>query len=404
MDGILGAPPTVRGFFAYNTAFQTGYIPYIDHGITNLLYERVETLFMDRFKARYAELRANVLTADNIIDVYERLTDTITNYDGLLEEDFASTTGGGSFTGIPYQSENNIQQLRNFVAARLPYMDEQVAAIEPPAEQIPCTGITLDQTTLTFDGAGTQTLTAMVMPSDTTDTVVWSSDDASVASVSGGVVTAKANGSATITATCGAYSATCAVSVSGIEAGAIPAEYERLEYIQSSGTQYINSGVSGGTNAEYEFDFAPSDLTESNYSQYLGGNKNSTITKLYKHTTIGMCGTSVSAAKFLITKENEKRVIVKYASNGETSVDGTVVNTSTTDAGKGWGDLKWQIFNSNDETPGKGKLYSLKMWTDGELVRDFVPVMRVSDSAYGLYDLIGAAFYENAGTGAFTGA
>ena len=220
MDGTLGAPPTVRGFFAYNTAFQTGYIPYIDHGITNMLYERVETLFMDRFKARYAELRANVLTADNIIDVYERLTDTITNYDGLLEEDFASTTGGGAFPGIPYQSENNIQQLRNFVAARLPYMDEQVSAIAPPAEEIPCTGITLDQTTLTFDGAGTQTLTATVTPSDTTDTVTWSSNATSIASVSGGVVTAKGNGSATITATCGDYSATCAVSVSGIEESA----------------------------------------------------------------------------------------------------------------------------------------------------------------------------------------
>ena len=82
-----------------------------------------------------------------------------------------------------------------------------------------CTGIVLDQTTLTFDGAGTQTITATVTPSDTTDMVVWSSDDSAIASVSGGVVTAKANGSATITATCGAYSATCAVVVSGVGSG-----------------------------------------------------------------------------------------------------------------------------------------------------------------------------------------
>lgn len=218
LDGVLGNPPTVRGYFAYNTAFQTGYVAYKDHGITNLLYERVETLFMDRFKARYAELRADILSADNIVDVYERLTDVITTYDGLLEEDYASTTGGGAFTDMPYKTENTIQQIRNFVAARLPYMDEQVEAIAPPAEQIPCTGITLDQTTLTFTAAGKQTLTATVTPSDTTDTVVWSSDAPSVASVSGGVVTAKANGSATITATCGSYSATCSVSVSGIEA------------------------------------------------------------------------------------------------------------------------------------------------------------------------------------------
>lgn len=218
LDGVLGNPPTVRGYFAYNTAFQTGYVAYKDHGITNLLYERVETLFMDRFKARYAELRADILSADNIVDVYERLTDVITTYDGLLEEDYASTTGGGAFTDMPYKTENTIQQIRNFVAARLPYMDEQVEAIAPPAEQIPCTGITLDQTTLTFTAAGKQTLTATVTPSDTTDTVVWSTDANTVATVSGGVVTAVGNGSATITATCGAHSATCAVSVSGIGA------------------------------------------------------------------------------------------------------------------------------------------------------------------------------------------
>ena len=216
MDGVLGNPPTVRGYFAYDTAFQTGYVAYKDHRITNLLYERVETLFMDRFKARYAELRADILSADNIVDVYERLTDVITTYEGLLEEDYASTTGGGAFTDMPYKTENNIQQIRNFVAARLPYMDEQVAAIRL---QIPCTGISLDQTTLTFTEAGTQTLIATVTPSDTTDAVLWSSDDPSIASVRNGVVMAKANGSATITATCGAYSATCAVSVSGIVGG-----------------------------------------------------------------------------------------------------------------------------------------------------------------------------------------
>lgn len=219
LDGVLGNPPTVRGYFAYNTEFQSGYVAYKDHGITNLLYERVETLFMDSFKSRYAELRADILSADNIVDVYERLTDVITTYDGLLQEDYATTTGGGAFTSMPYQSENNIQQIRNFVAARLPYMDEQVDAITPPAEQIPCTSITLDQTTLTFTASGTQTLTATVTPSNTTDTVAWSSDDPSIASVSGGVVTAKANGNATITATCGAYSAFCAASVSGIETG-----------------------------------------------------------------------------------------------------------------------------------------------------------------------------------------
>ena len=223
VDAILGLPPTVRGFFAYDTEFQTGYIAYKDYGVTNLLYQRVENLFLERFKARYAELRSGVLSVDSIIDVYERLTDTITNYDGLLEEDYATTTGGGAFTGIPYTAENNIQQIRNFVAQRTAYMDEVIENMtgESGGESgtVACTGISLSASTLTFDGEGSQTLTATVTPDGCTDEVVWSTNSSAVATVSGGVVTAVGNGDAIITATCGGYSATCSVNVSRIAGG-----------------------------------------------------------------------------------------------------------------------------------------------------------------------------------------
>ena len=126
MDGVLGLPPTGRAWFTYDTAFQTGYVAYLDYGITNMLYERVEKLFLDRFVTRYNQLRESVLSVANIIDVYDRLTDVIKTYDGLLEEDFAETTGNGAFTGIPNTSQNNIQQIRNFIAQRVLYMDEVI--------------------------------------------------------------------------------------------------------------------------------------------------------------------------------------------------------------------------------------------------------------------------------------
>ena len=78
----------------------------------------------------------------------------------------------------------------------------------------PCTGITISQNALTADIGDTETLTATPTPSDTSDAVIWSSSDANVATVSSGVVTAIGIGSATITATCGHYSASCAVTVS----------------------------------------------------------------------------------------------------------------------------------------------------------------------------------------------
>ena len=45
--------------------------------------------------------------------------------------------------------------------------------------------------------------------------------------------------------------------------------------------------------------------------------------------------------------------------------------------------------------------YGLKMWTDDVLVRDFIPVERISDGELGLYDLENDVFYPNIGTDTF---
>ena len=83
---------------------------------------------------------------------------------------------------------------------------------------IPCTGITLDKPSLTFENYNTQTIRATVVPSNTTDTINWESSSNTIATVSNGVITPKSDGSCTITATCGSYSASCNVVVD-IESG-----------------------------------------------------------------------------------------------------------------------------------------------------------------------------------------
>lgn len=81
------------------------------------------------------------------------------------------------------------------------------------AAVVAATGITLDATTAKVKLGETKTLVATVTPADSTDTVTWETSDATVATVEGGIVTAVAVGTATITAKVGEFSATCTVTV-----------------------------------------------------------------------------------------------------------------------------------------------------------------------------------------------
>ena len=87
---------------------------------------------------------------------------------------------------------------------------------------VPVTGVSLDESSITLDVGGNQTLTATVTPEDATNKKVrWSSDNEAVATVSeDGVVTAVAGGTAVITATThdGFFTASCTVTVNAPDA------------------------------------------------------------------------------------------------------------------------------------------------------------------------------------------
>lgn len=209
---------------------RTEYEDFVNERQGNLLYIRLEENFYEELQNRWVELKNGALSIENIINRFERFTDITTNE--LVKEDYASTTGNGAFVNIPSKTTNNIQQIRAFALARREWTDAYADGLT----QIRCTSITLDKTELSLTAEGeSQTITATVTPSDTTDSIVWRSGDAGIATVVGGVVTAVANGETTITATCGNYSATCAVTVSGI----VEEPVEIIDYTLNAMTPYI---------------------------------------------------------------------------------------------------------------------------------------------------------------------
>lgn len=93
--------------------------------------------------------------------------------------------------------------------------DPNGAAVTVAAAPKPATGITLNKSALTLTAGNSDTsLTAAVTPSDSTDTVAWSTNKPDVATVDAtGKVTAVAQGEAIITAKAGTKTATCTVTV-----------------------------------------------------------------------------------------------------------------------------------------------------------------------------------------------
>jgi hypothetical protein len=119
--------------------------------------------------------------------------------------------------------------------------DGSYKLIHHPSETVKCTGITLDRSTLTFTAEGAQTLTATVTPDGCTDVVVWTTDSESVATVYKGTVYAVGDGVAEITATCGDYSASCSVAVSGVGQSVAQSLTHSFTGSSATSTEWVDS-------------------------------------------------------------------------------------------------------------------------------------------------------------------
>lgn len=185
----------------------------------------------------------------------------------------------------------------------------------------------------------------------------------------------------------------------------LPSEYQEVEWIQSSGSQYIDTLIGGDAIGEYEIKLDTLGSRARAWEQYFGGQlyTENEVGKLYENSNnlvyqgypyprnqFANCG-SISVGLFEIK--------VRIA-------DGVVSNGSFKSAytGAKWGTHTFYIFSSHTEpTLGASmRLYYLKMYSDGVLVRDYIPCYRKSDNVIGLYDLVSKSFYINQGSGTFT--
>ena len=181
----------------------------------------------------------------------------------------------------------------------------------------------------------------------------------------------------------------------------LPSGYTELEYIQSSGTQYIDTRFIPTSNTKISIDFQVLSVVADdtiigtiNPNCVIGYN----TTEIYAGFKLGT-GTSIAIATTVTSRHTAE------LSNGVFKVD---AQQKSFDQVTGFPHtLTALIFASHysgisDGAYGKcaAKVYSAKIYESGVLVRDFIPCKNAS-GVVGMWDDVNSVFYQNAGSGTF---
>lgn len=182
--------------------------------------------------------------------------------------------------------------------------------------------------------------------------------------------------------------------------GRLPDGYTELEYIQSTGTQYINTGVQPNQNTRVT---ATAFLTPSDVGTWLFGARNAA-----SDSTFGFL-TYKNAYRSDYNTDQNKTIPAAYSdpfeidkNKNQTQINGETEATSS--VGTFQCNYPLILFANNTggsiSGGGSGKIYQLSIYDNGTMVRMFIPCIN-PDGEIGLYDAANGQFYGNSGTGVF---
>ena len=177
----------------------------------------------------------------------------------------------------------------------------------------------------------------------------------------------------------------------------LPDEYQEVEYIQSSGSQYINTGVNPKIKPRVVMKMA---MTNSDDSDYFGnssingsaffGNFSSYGLNFYRYGSTAALNTGISV------KQNEW---YEWDMSQSVYLDGDLRYTTTNTYTYNSSQKNICIFKCRNFASYQLSYFIL--YDGDEKVREFYPCYRKSDSVIGLYDKVTNEFYPNNGSGVF---
>jgi len=183
----------------------------------------------------------------------------------------------------------------------------------------------------------------------------------------------------------------------------VPRAYQRVEYLESTGTQHIDTGVAPNIyTTDLAFDCATLAINNRVWGagETIGG-----VAYSYKEytTAAGVVYLGADSGAALGHAIGDRAVIsvvggVAY-NNGVAKKTYTGVDVTLTRSLHLFGEL--QGVAPGTVVNGLSRVYGGWIKQSSVLVRNYVPCIRKTDSVAGMYDVVNGVFYTNQGTGNF---
>ena len=179
----------------------------------------------------------------------------------------------------------------------------------------------------------------------------------------------------------------------------LPIGYQEVEYIESTGTQWINTDFRPKSNEKYKYqlDFKLIDLEKE--IQSVMGNDTSDI-------RVDKNGFWNGNEEWPYIGTNRNNLAIEIIPNNGKWIKKRFVNeeiANQIETGYWYNDYIAIFTNLAYKTQriSKAKVFSAKIWDKNILVRNFIPCYRRSDGEIGMYDTVNNVFYTNQGSGTF---
>lgn len=188
----------------------------------------------------------------------------------------------------------------------------------------------------------------------------------------------------------------------------VPKEYQLLQYIQSSGTQYVDTGIAINyatqkieqrATAQYTTSSSNRELMGANGYGFWGKNASNTL-----ESAVGAAGGTITRSALVknvvsLTTNPQGRSVLFVANGNQYSA------TASSFANNLYAVYIFAIGGRSGAAASfycKARVYEYEVLINDESVAHLVPVKRRSDGVLGMYDLVNQQFRTNAGTGSFT--